>query len=105
MSRRSLVLPACAGALVLTAGAWWQVMYYKATPPGALALWLPFIVLFRAHGPVAIGVALLQFPVLAGVFVLASRPSRPRVVLAVMAVFYALCVLCAWLMLEARLWT
>ena len=104
MSHRTLTILAFVCALVLTAGACWQVMLYKQPPHGALALWLPFIVLLGAHGGLSPFVALLQFPLLALVFVLASRRFSPRVVLAVMLVLYALCSWAAFLMLQAHLW-
>ena len=105
MSRRLLTILACVSALLLTVVAWWQVMLYKTPPHGALALWLPFVVLFRAHDGSSILVALFQFPVLAVVFVLASRRFQPWAVLVVMLALYALCCWGAVLMLRARLWT
>ena len=105
MSRRLLTILAFVCALLLTVGACWQVMLYKVPPHGALALWLPFIVLLGAHGGLSPFVALFQFPVLAVIFVLASRRFPPRIVLVVMLVLYALCCWGAFLMLGARLWT
>ena len=104
MSRRLLIISAFVCALLLTAGAWWQVMLYKVPPHGALALWLPFIVLFRAHDGLPILFALFQFPILAVIFVLASLRFPPRVALAVMLVLYALCCWGAFLMLRSHLW-
>ena len=104
MSRRSLTILACISALLLTVGAWWQVMLYKVPPHNALALWLPFVVLFRLNDGLPIFVALFQFPVLAVVFVLASRHFPPWIVLAVMLTLYALCCWGAFLLLQAGLW-
>ena len=104
MSHRTLTILAFVCALVLTAGACWQVMLCKRPPHGALALWLPVIVLLGGHGGLSPGEALWQCPLLALVFVLASRRFSPRVVLAVMLVLYALCSWAAFLMLQAHLW-
>ena len=104
MSRRSLTIFAFVGALLLTIGAWWQVMLYKAPPHGALTLWLPFIVLLGAHEISAIAIALFQFPVLAFVFVFASRRFPPWAVLIVMLVLYGLCSWGAFVMLQSRRW-
>ncbi len=104
MSRRSLAILVFACALLLTLGAWWQVIRYKNPPPGALALWLPFIVLLRAHD-LAFLVWLVQFPSLAGIFVVTSLRWPPQRVIVVMLILYALCSWAAFLMLRARLWT
>lgn len=104
MSRRLLTILAFVCALLLTVGAWWQVMLYKVPPHDALALWLPFIVLLGGHGPSAITIALFQFPVFAVIFVLASRRFPSWAVLLVMLVLYALGSWSAILMLRSRLW-
>ncbi len=106
MPNRTLAIIAGICALVLTIGAWWQVMIYKNPPPAIIALWLPFIVLFRNHngiGPIL--VFLLQFPTLAAIFVFVSRWWKPLLVLGILIVIYALCVwAAAETMLNAGLW-
>ena len=91
MSRLTLTISAFACALLLMALAAWQLMIYLHPPAWRVALWSPFAGLLHAREVSYIALWLVQFPLLAAVFVVASRRWSPAWVFLVLLAFYALC--------------
>ena len=91
MSRFTLAISAFACALLLMALAVWQLMIYLHPPAWRVALWSPFAGLLHAREASYIALWLVQFPLLAAIFVVASRRWSPPWVFLVLLAFYALC--------------
>ena len=104
MSRRALIIWTLVCTLLLMAGAGRHVMFYKSVPPERIALWFPFLVLLPVPEDTALLFWLFQFPVLAGVFVVASLRFPPSWVLIALLLFYALCSGAALLKVRAHHW-
>ena len=79
-------------------------MFYKHVPPERFAIWFPFIVLLGLPESAALFFWLLQFPALAGIFVVGSLRWSPRRVLAVLLVFYVLCSAAAFYLIRTHRW-
>ena len=91
MSRLTLTITAFACALLLMALAAWQLMIYLHPPAWRVALWSPIAGLLHAREVSYIALWLVQFPLLAVIFVVASRRWPPERVFFVLLAFYALC--------------
>lgn len=89
MSRRTVTIIAFAVAVILTILGC-NYCKYKILPLIRLALWFPLPYLLGANELLGVILAFLQFPLLACVFVLATRRWRVGWVFASFVVVYAL---------------
>ena len=96
MSRPALTVTAFACALLLMALAAWQLMIYLHPPAWRVALWSPTAGLLHAREVGYIALWLVQFPLLAVIFVVASRRWLPLRVFLVLLAFYAVCAIGAY---------
>ena len=96
MSRLAITITAFVCALLLMALAAWQLMIYLHPPAWRVALWSPIAGLLHAREVSYIALWLVQFPLLAVAFVVASRRWSPVRVFFVLLVFYALCAVGAY---------
>ena len=96
MSRLNFTISAFACALLLMALAAWQLIIYLHPPAWRVALWSPFAGLLHAREVSYIALWLVQFPLLAIVFVVASYRWSPVRVFFVLLAFYAICTVGAY---------